>query len=249
MAELHPAPDQAHRSRQELDGSGRTELDGSTSLRRRPEERDGASTPSRLRPRLRDAQRDASRARVLDAARDLFLERGYEATTVRMIAERAQLSPAGLFTTFADKADILHHVRMAQNAELRRELERASTMLKGSASDRICELVRLTYEREWPHRPLVLAWLGASFSWSAQTEASMVAEHSGLFDGFRHILEDGVASGEFAPDSDLELALGMIWGVYTHSWRITLHEDASLEHTLDRVERKLRIIMAGLGAR
>ena len=201
------------------------------------------------RPRLRDAQRDASRARVLDAARDLFLEHGYEATTVRMIAERAQLSPAGLFTTFADKADILHQVRMVQNADLRRELERASILLKGSAADRICELVRLTVTSEWPHRPLVLAWLGASFSWSRRTEADMQAEHAGLFHGFRHILEDGVATGEFAPDSDVELALGLIWGVYTHTWRYTFAEDATLEQTSDRMVRKLSLVMKGLAAR
>ena len=37
---------------------------------------------------------------------------------------------------------------MAQNAALREELERASTMLKGKAADRICALVRLTLERD-----------------------------------------------------------------------------------------------------
>ena len=183
---------------------------------------------------------------MLDAARDLFIERGYEATTVRMIAERAQLSPAGLFTTFADKADILHHVRMAQNAELRAELERASTLLKGSAADRICELVRLTYEREWPHRPLVLAWIGASYVWSEQTEASMRAEHEAMFGGYRRVLEDGVASGEFAPDTDVGLALELVWGVYLGNWRHTLHGDRTLETTLHRVERKLRIVTASL---
>ena len=203
----------------------------------------------RPRPRLRDAQRDASRARVLDAARDLFLEHGYEATTVRMIAERAALSPAGLFTTFADKADILHHVRMAQNAELRRELERATTLLKGSAADRICELVKLSVEREWPHRPLVLAWLGASFSWSRQTEEDMQAVHAGLFDGLRHILEDGKRTGEFGPDADLDIGLGLIWGVYSHTWRYTVSDGASLEQTTDRMVRKLQVVMRGLAAR
>lgn len=202
----------------------------------------------RPRPRLRDVQRDASRARVLDAARDLFLEHGYEETTVRMIAERAQLSPAGLFTTFVDKADILHHVRMGQNGELRRELERASTLLKGSAADRVCELVRLAMVREWPHRPLVLAWLGASYSWSRRTEADMQSEHAGLFAGLRHILEDGVAHGEFPPRADVELALGMIWGEYAHAWRFAFSEDATLDEATDRLLRKIQLLMRGLAA-
>ena len=186
---------------------------------------------------------------MLDAARDLFTERGYEATTVRMIAERANLSPAGLFTTFADKADILHHVRMGQSAELRHELERATTLLKGSAADRICELLRLAIEREWPHRPLVLAWLGASFTWSRQPESDMQAEHAGLFEGLGHILEDGVRSGEFAPDADVEVALGMLWGVYMHAWRHAFADDATCGETADRLVLKLQLIMKGLAAR
>ena len=183
---------------------------------------------------------------MLEAARDLFIERGYEDTTVRMIAERAQLSPAGLFTTFSDKADILHHVRMVQNADLRREVERASTLLKGAASDRICELLKLIFATEWPHRQLVLSWIGASYSWGPETEAHMHAEHDGVFTGFRHIQADGVRTGEFAPDADVDLALGMIWGVYAQTWRNTLHDAATLDETNTRVVAKLKLMMRGL---
>lgn len=209
---------------------------------------DVASAGERVRPRLRDVQRDASRARILDAARELFLKHGYEATTVRMIAERASLSPAGLFTTFTDKADILHHVRMGQNRALREELTRASTLLHGPASDRICELVRLMYVREWPHLPLVLSWIGAGYSWSAQTEAEMRGEHHGMFDGYRHILEDGVRTGEFRADLDVGLAMELIWGIYLGNYRHALHGDRRLEPMLLRVERKLRMMFQGLYA-
>ena len=207
-----------------------------------------AAPRTQARPRLRDAQRDASRARILDAARELFIARGYEATTVRMIAEQAGLSPAGLFTTFADKADILHHVRMEQNRALRAELARASGLLHGSAADRMCELVRLMYAREWPHLPLVLAWIGASYSWSEQTEVGMRAEHHGLYDGFRHIMEDGVRSGELRADLDVVLALEVIWGVYLGNYRSALHGDRGLDHTVSRVEKKLRMIFQGFSA-
>lgn len=185
---------------------------------------------------------------MLDAARDLFAERGYETTTVRMIAERAQLSPAGLFTTFTDKADILHHVRMAQNAELRAELDRAFRELEGSAADRFCTLVRLMYEREWPYRALVLAWIGAGYSWSAETESSARSEYSGMFDGYRRLLQEGVRSGEFRPDLDVELAVEMVWGVYLGNWRHTLHGGCDLRETQERTERKLRLVFEGFAA-
>ena len=137
---------------------------------------------------------------------------------------------------------------MAQNLELREELVRASTLLHGSAADRICEMLALIFQREWPHRLLVLAWIGASYSWSPETETSMHAEHEPVFASFRHILKDGVRTGEFASDADVELALGMIWGIYAQTWRNTLHDAATLPQTITSVKAKLRVMLAGLTA-
>jgi AcrR family transcriptional regulator len=48
-----------------------------------------------------------ARGRLLDAAVELFTERGYEATTAAQIAERAGLTKTTLFRHFADKREIL----------------------------------------------------------------------------------------------------------------------------------------------
>ncbi|MGH7752390.1 MAG: helix-turn-helix domain-containing protein, partial [Gemmatimonadales bacterium] len=40
-------------------------------------------------PRVRRAKAGHTQARILDAALDLFRDRGYEATTMRAIAQRA----------------------------------------------------------------------------------------------------------------------------------------------------------------
>ncbi|MFF2329190.1 MULTISPECIES: TetR/AcrR family transcriptional regulator [unclassified Streptomyces] len=61
--------------------------------------------------RRRDAA--ATRRRLLEAARDLFAERGYEGTTVRSIAERAGANQALLFRYFGSKQGLLTEV-MAQ---------------------------------------------------------------------------------------------------------------------------------------
>ena len=200
-------------------------------------------------PTSREAQREASRARVLAAAGELFCRHGYEATTVRMIAARAGLSAAGVFNTFADKADILHHVRMLQNADVRAEVEAAALSLPGSAQERICNLVRLTYEREWRHLPLVVAHISASFTWSAATEAAMQAQYRNLFDAVRHVLDDGVATGELDPDLDTETARELIYAVYRGAYREAWREGWSASGAADRVQRRLRVLFTGFGAR
>ncbi|MFJ6752715.1 MULTISPECIES: TetR family transcriptional regulator [unclassified Streptomyces] len=59
-------------------------------------------------PRRRDAQ--GTRLLLLDAAADLFAERGYEAATVRDIAARAGVNQALLFRYFGSKKALLTEV-------------------------------------------------------------------------------------------------------------------------------------------
>ncbi|MGY3677983.1 TetR/AcrR family transcriptional regulator [Streptomyces sp. TE33382] len=52
----------------------------------------------------------ATRGRLLEAARDLFAERGYERATVRAIADRAGVNQALLFRYFGSKQGLLTEV-------------------------------------------------------------------------------------------------------------------------------------------
>lgn len=45
---------------------------------------------------------------ILDGAREVFLEKGYEQTSLRNIAERIEYSPGTLYLYFKDKDDIFH---------------------------------------------------------------------------------------------------------------------------------------------
>jgi AcrR family transcriptional regulator len=60
---------------------------------------------------LRAGQAKASREAVLRAARDLFVERGYGATTIDEIAVRAGVSKPTVFTAVGNKATVLKVVR------------------------------------------------------------------------------------------------------------------------------------------
>ncbi len=53
-----------------------------------------------------DADGDATRARILSAARTAFADHGYAATTYRLLAERTGLAPSALYNYFASKAEL-----------------------------------------------------------------------------------------------------------------------------------------------
>jgi AcrR family transcriptional regulator len=58
----------------------------------------------------RERGRQELRRRILDAARDIFVASGYEAVTMRGIAERIEYSPAALYFHFRDKESLVREL-------------------------------------------------------------------------------------------------------------------------------------------
>jgi AcrR family transcriptional regulator len=58
----------------------------------------------------RAREKEELRRAILDAARELFVEQGYEAVSLRKIAERIEYSPTAIYLYFKDKDEILSHL-------------------------------------------------------------------------------------------------------------------------------------------
>src|ERR687883_59961 len=71
----------------------------------------------------------ATRARILDAARGLFAERGYAGTSMRDLAEVLGITKAALYYHFPGKADILLALVEPGLVELDAIADRAPTMI------------------------------------------------------------------------------------------------------------------------
>ncbi|MGB3484290.1 MAG: helix-turn-helix domain-containing protein [Mycobacterium sp.] len=91
--------------------------------------------PGEQRLPLREVQKQLTRERVIDAAMEVFGERGFGPTTMNDIAARANLNRATIYLHFADKSAIIHAAlnalvpeelvlySAAENATTRSELE------------------------------------------------------------------------------------------------------------------------------
>lgn len=82
---------------------------------------DGAGTVVggvRARPHARSARREATRQRVLDAAREVFAERGVIGGTVEDICERAGFTRGAFYSNFADKDDVLQALIAREHGRL-----------------------------------------------------------------------------------------------------------------------------------
>jgi AcrR family transcriptional regulator len=87
----------------------------------------GAALPSRGR----SARRDATRERVLDAAREVFAERGVIGGTVEDICERAGFTRGAFYSNFEDKDDLLRALIAREHARLIEHLDAGFAQLAG----------------------------------------------------------------------------------------------------------------------
>ncbi len=58
----------------------------------------------------KERDKESMRSAVLDAAMDLYLEKGIESLTIRAVAERIEFSPATIYLYFRDKDDIVYQL-------------------------------------------------------------------------------------------------------------------------------------------
>lgn len=87
---------------------------------------------------VRDAQAAATRRRIVDAATELFLADGYARTTIKAIAERAEVAADTVYATFGSKIRVLTAVidaRLAPAGEAN-VTERPETAAIRSETDR-----------------------------------------------------------------------------------------------------------------
>ena len=195
---------------------------------------------------VRETQKQSTRRKVLEAARDLFNEIGYDETTIRAIAERAGVSVGSVFTTFASKADILSQVMDDRVEALYAELDRVARHLRGTTCDRVCSVFAIHYDFECRRVKLFLAHIAASFSPSLDAATIPYGRNSRFKGMLVDLLADGVERGEVRADADLDLVLDTLMAAYAWNYRLAAQRGADAMAMTAIMERQAALIFHGL---
>lgn len=155
------------------------------------------------RPRGRTREGDARREALYRVAIRLFAERGYEATTLRDIAARAEVSPALLYRYFPSKGAVVLALHEALSAEF---AGRAAELPRGNWRTRFLAGLRLSLAVLGPHREALVALVPLLVS--GQGEGVLSADTAGPRARVEGIFQEAVRGATDAPPDAHAAALG-----------------------------------------
>ena len=203
-------------------------------------------TESDVPTSLRAQSKQKTRRRVLDAARQLFMERGYEAATIRDIASEAGLSTGAVFASFIDKTDLFNAV-MAEDFQRQVEALRDASKPDAKVDDALMAVFTAGYRFHGAQLPLLQAAISLSWSHGLGGEFGDRPSFGLAMDALSAILIRGVESGDLKADSEeLRLAAELLWDAYVSNYRRALFDGWSVDRLIERVGQQVRVILAGL---
>jgi AcrR family transcriptional regulator len=194
---------------------------------------------------LRAQSKLKTRRRVLDAARQLFMERGYEAATIRDIASQAGLSTGAVFASFVDKTDLFNAV-MAEDFQRQVEALRLAAKPDAKVEDAIIAVFETGYRFHGAQLPLLQAAVSLSWSHGLGGEFGDRPSFGLAMEALTEILERAVDNGELKASPDqMRLTAEVLWDVYVANYRRALFDDWSDDRLIERVRQQIQLILAG----
>jgi AcrR family transcriptional regulator len=161
----------------------------------------------------RQQQKAETRAIILDAARSLFEERGFDGTTMRTLAAEAGVGLGTIFSHFPDKAALLMAALLDDLAQTDQRI--AATLPEGAPIKDQIMLVAAAGIGYWCRRPELSATLLREMWFVTGPWAQKRHEETARFIGFvRELLEDARERGELRPGADLASTAEAMYSFY-----------------------------------
>lgn len=142
---------------------------------------------------------DGRESQLLSIARQLFARKGYDATSLRDIAEAAQITKAALYYYFPNKDTLYERVVIESMAALLSEVQHAVARAH-TPTEKVRAFLRASAESMEQRRDQWVAGSNAFWQAGATGRRGLALQHR---DDYEHLLRqcitDGITSGELRP--------------------------------------------------
>jgi TetR/AcrR family fatty acid metabolism transcriptional regulator len=185
--------------------------------------------------------RENTRNRIINSAKNLFSEQGYQKTTIVDISKQAGLSEAALYEYFQGKEDLLLTIPDLWVSELLRDLDEQLFGIQGAVNK--LRKYLWWYLRRVEQAPLdakiVYLFLKTNANFlSTEVYANVKKFYSYILD----IVEEGRKSGEMRPDLDPRIARDIFVGTMDHIITRWLLKDRSYS-LFDKLDKTFNLIV------
>jgi AcrR family transcriptional regulator len=180
---------------------------------------------------LRERKKLRTRIAIQDAALELFIEKGFDATTVDEIAERAEVSKATFFRYFGTKGDVIFGNDGYENEDLRHAI-----IARPTAEDDL-EAVARAIREEWV--PSIDPRRVARQTKAASTSPLVRGLSFDLGMRWQAVISEALAvrHGLAAPDAHCQVVASLVFTAFSRAVNHWVHEAGARGDLRDELDR------------
>ncbi|WP_176442639.1 TetR/AcrR family transcriptional regulator [Noviherbaspirillum humi] len=204
-------------------------------------------------PGLRERSKLEKRRRIKEAAREVFIEKGYEAATTREIAALADVAIGTLFVYAKDKRDLLMLI-INDDLDAINDTVMKSVAKKGSLLDQLTEFFRKRYAYWAKELRLARPALQETFDFIAPRSemgaetARFYARRPKIVALLTEIIKAKQDAGKIAKNDSPEAIANLMMTIYLTENRRWLNEEKpTVEPGIARLRSLLSLAMRGIG--
>ena len=199
-------------------------------------------------PNHRDRRKLETRRRVLAAAKDLFSRHGYDAVTVKMIADAAGVAVGSVFTTLPSKSAVLDAIVIEALHEQERRID-AAPIGAGDVRARLRSVFAALYDYHDDRVALLLQAISHSWVRAPEAETAVRAAIAPLYRRIERILHEAREARELDDVADLRLVADTLFAAYIANYRRAAYDAWTAQDLAERMERHIVLVLKGAGLR
>jgi AcrR family transcriptional regulator len=190
----------------------------------------------------REQAKNDRRDRIIDAADDLMREVGFDEISVRMIADRAEVSPATVYNLFHNKSAVLYRLYQRRVAILEQSVDDTKSV---DALEHIFDAAARVASLYRQHPAFYRAFIGLRLDLRPDNLPHRDPPGVHLW---RRLAREALAAGELVPQADTDLLGSLLFRIITGSFYEWVGNVMSLDRMEDETEYSLATVLKAWAA-
>lgn len=191
----------------------------------------------------RAEQKEKTQARVINAARELFSEKGFFGTRASDIAKAAGVAHGTVFSEYGSKVGLITGILeniLGERIEIIRKAVRTGRKKGLPKSEIFLKAVRANWDYDSAHHRLIQAYFSYSWVWDQEDESEYYKRQVRTLAIYMDVLEDGAALDIEEGEPNVHDRMSMLAAVFNDALRSVRHGKDEVQWA--RIEKAVKLL-------